>query len=69
MAALFSIAFANLRQGQVEKTMNINMASQMILTKLAGFVHERSDAVDTNILDHEGFLNNVFNMVLCFSDL
>ena len=64
LAAVFSIAYAALRQGQVEKTMNINMTSQMVLAKMADF--QVTNDVDMATLDHESFLNKIFNIVSFF---
>lgn len=65
LAGLFSIAFASFRQAVIEKTMNINMTAQMILTKMASYVQETSKQPDLvmSILDHESFLNKTFDIV------
>lgn len=63
MAAIFSIVFMNLRQAQVEKTMNINMSAQTILTKFANYIHPTKIQSGTSILDYQNFLKNFFDLV------
>jgi hypothetical protein len=56
LAALFAICLINMRQSQIEKTMNLNMSCQTILTRLF-----TTHASDKN--DHDTFLKDIFEMV------
>lgn len=66
LAEIFAIMCINIRQAQIEFSMNVNMAGQTILAKLPRQIESTSSLdpiswADTN--EHKRYFKGVFDMV------